>query len=109
MNIDITALQSLLSMLTLEGLKQLVYLVAPDFNFDVKWYTVILPALGLLVLPVASYLAGGAFDFSVWTNDAVRQTLLLMVTALGAMFGYNTALKPFKMAVATYNLKRQGK
>ena len=109
MNIDITALQSLLSMLTLEGLKQLVYMFAPTFEFNVKWYTVILPALGLLVLPVASYLAGGALDFSVWTNDAVRQTLLLVVTALGAMFGYNTALKPFKMAVAAYKLSKQAK
>lgn len=102
MELTILGLQSLLSMLSLEGLKQLAYKLFPGFNLDPKYYTLILPVLGLLTLPVASWLAGGPLDFSLWTEDTVRQTILLVFTSLAAMLGYNGALKPLKNASATF-------
>lgn len=99
MDLTITVLQALLAMLSLEVLKQLAYKIWPTFSLDQKWYLVILPILGLLMLPAASWLHGDPFSFAVWTQDQLRQTAMLVVTTLGSMFGYVSTLRPFKAAV----------
>lgn len=102
MEVTILGLQAALAMVLLEGIKQLVYFAVPAFNFNPKLYVFILPVLSLLVLPAASWLSGGAFDWSLWTSDAIRQTILTLLSSLVAMLGYNTTLKPFKEAVEEY-------
>jgi len=101
--ISMLGLQSVLSMLVLEFIKQLAYRINPKFSIDPRMYIVALPVLALAVVPVASWLTGGAFDMSFWTQDALRQTALLVVTTVASMFGYNASIKPLKIAMDNFS------
>lgn len=103
--LTIASWQTLLSMLSLEGIKALLYRFLPTLNINPKLYTLVLPVLGLVFLPLASWLSGGPFSFALWTEDMFRQAATLVFTTLGAMFVYNNTLKPQKEAIKKFNAK----
>jgi len=94
--LSIAAWQTALSTLSLETIKQLVYLRWKTFSINILLYPAVLAVLGFAWLPVASWFTGGPLDWSLWNQDQLRQTLILVVTTLLSMVSYDKLLKPAK-------------
>jgi hypothetical protein len=103
MELTVFALQAMIAFTVLEILKQLAYKVKPDLNINPALYPIFLTALSFGALPFASWLAlGGALDFTLWTSELLRQTLVSVLSAVAALFGYTFSIKPLKTAIAAY-------
>ena len=92
-----------LSTLLLEGVKWVLrtwILKNPSFDFSEKFYLVAIPVLNVLVLPLLALLeVEGAVMPTDWLSFG-KSALLVLISSLVTLVGYNTGIKPLKTYAA---------